>query len=170
MQSETDVTAISRDEFKLGMRRLAAAVTIVSTLREDGSPAGLLATAVCSVSVEPPTLLACINQSARSRRAIEAAGFFCINVLARSHHDAARRFLSVDVDERFKLFDWSALLTGAPAIEHALVNFDCRVVQAIPAATHMILLGRVVASRTAEAGDPLLYHAGDYTRLDAGGI
>jgi flavin reductase (DIM6/NTAB) family NADH-FMN oxidoreductase RutF len=160
---------ISPDEFKRGLRQLAAAVTVVSTLREDGVPAGLLATAVCSVSVTPPTLLACINRTARSFSAIEASGYFCVNVLERGQLEAARQFLSLDHDERFRLFKWSGLETGAPAIDGALVIFDCKVVQAIPAETHMILLGRVTASRIASEGVPLLYFSGDYAGLAAAG-
>ena len=159
---------IAADAFKQGMRHLAAAVTLVSTLRDDGTPAGLLATAVCSVSVTPPTLLACINRTARSHAAIETSGYFCVNVLERSQDDAARSFLAADVAERFKLFRWTSLETGAPAIEGALVAFDCKVIQAIPAETHTILIGRVVASRVAAAGEPLLYYRGGYAGLLSG--
>jgi len=158
-------STIEADAYKRGMRQLAAAVTVVSTLRA-GHPVGLVATAVCSVSVAPPTLLACINRSARSFSAIERSGNFCVNVLEAAQQDAARAFAAADSADRFRHFGWGPLATGAPAITGALVTFDCEVVQAVPAETHMILLGRVVAAQIAPAGKPLMYFAGAYCGLD----
>lgn len=155
---------ISADEFKHGMRHLAAAVNIVSTL-EDEQPRGLLATAVCSVSTEPPMLLACINRSARSYAAIKDSGHFCINVLAKDQLDLARSFLTHDAHKRFDIIEWCALKTGAPALESALINFDCEVVNSIKAGTHMIFVGRVVHTRCTNGGEPLLYFNGNYAGL-----
>jgi flavin reductase (DIM6/NTAB) family NADH-FMN oxidoreductase RutF len=154
------------DRFKRAMRRLAAAVTIVSTVK-DGEPAGLLATAVCSVSVAPPTLLACINRSARSHAAIEKSGVFCVNVLGEHQIEAARNFLSVEGADRFKFFRWSRLATGAPAIDGAVAVFDCEVTQAISAETHTVLIGRTLSVKANDAASPLLYFEGGYRALRA---
>jgi flavin reductase len=152
------------DRFKSAMRRLAAAVTIVSTVN-DGEPAGLLATAVCSVSVAPPTLLACINRSARSHAAIEKSGIFCVNVLGEHQIEAAQNFLSVEGADRFRFFKWSRLVTGAPAIDGAVAVFDCEVAQAVAAETHTVLIGRTLSVRADEGVAPLLYFEGGYRAL-----
>lgn len=165
MPSAVGGSTIDTGLYKRGMRQLAASVTIVSTMRE-GVPVGLIATAVCSVSVTPPTLLACIKKTARSFSAIERSGNFCVNVLDKSQIAAARAFAAADSMERYKLFEWSALKTGSPAIDGSLVAFDCEVAEAVPAETHMILLGRVVAVHIAPKGQPLLYFAGAYCGLD----
>lgn len=166
MTRAADAPGIDTRVFKQAMRQLAAAVTVVSTLR-DGNPVGLLATAVCSVSIEPPTLLACINRSARSFAAIESSGYFCINVLEETQQASARAFLSLEGSDRFTLFEWSTLATGAPAIKGAIATFDCVIDQAIPAETHMILIGRVVAVRAAADAAPLVYFDGNYRGLAA---
>lgn len=125
----------------------------------------MLATAVSSVCAEPPTLLACVNRSARSFKVIDETGKFCVNVLDRNQHEIAQRFLSLDSVERCKLCSWTALETGAPAVEGALVNFDCTVADAVEVGTHTIFLGRVVATRVNRSGNPLLYYNGDYASL-----
>jgi flavin reductase (DIM6/NTAB) family NADH-FMN oxidoreductase RutF len=161
-------TQVNPNDFRHGMRHLAAAVNIVST-RNSGMPWGLLATAVCSVSDDPPTLLVCVNRSARSYAAIAECGRFCINVLERNQLDVARRFLSLDGPSRFELFGWNTLVTGAPAIDSALINFDCEVVNAVEAGTHMVFIGAVVATRRACEGEPLIYFNGDYASVKSVG-
>lgn len=174
---------IDTEDFLLGMRQLAASVTMVTTLQE-GRPVGLLATAVCSVSAEPPLLLACVNRGARSHDAIAGAGLFCVNVLRADQRDLALRFLKLDGPDRFSLCRWQALHTGAPAVEGALVSFDCTVERAIESGTHTVFIGRVQAiarsrapvpqeartgarrEETAAAADgPLLYFDGAYADL-----
>ncbi|MEP9350668.1 flavin reductase [Xanthobacter sp. KR7-225] len=155
---------VSEDEFKRGMRGLAAAVNVVSTL-EAGRPAGLIATAVCSVSAGPPTLLVCLNRSARTHRILLEAGVFCVNVLAAEQMPFAREFLARDPLERFSACRWSSLATGSPALDEAMINFDCEVADQFASGTHDIVVGRVVAMRRRESGSPLLYFEGDYRHL-----
>ena len=158
---------VSEQEFKLGMRRLAAAVNIVSTL-EDERPAGLIATAVCSVSAGPPTVLVCVNRSARTHRILMESGVFCVNVLAADQMPFAREFLALDPLERFGACRWSTLATGSPALDEAMINFDCELVETFASGTHDIIIGRVVALRRREVDNPLLYFEGDYHHLHRG--
>lgn len=158
---------VSEDDFKLGMRRLAAAVNVISTLEAE-RPAGLIATAVCSVSAGPPTLLVCVNRSARTHRILLEAGVFCVNVLDAEQMPFAREFLARDPAERFSTCRWSSLLTGSPALDEAMINFDCEVADQFTSGTHDIVVGRVVAMRRRESGSPLLYFEGDYRNLHLG--
>lgn len=155
---------VSSDDFRFGMRHLAAAVNIVSSLHE-GEPRGLLATAVCSVSAEPPLLLACINRSSSMHEAVTGSGRFCVNSLRANQHALARNFLNAESRCRFDGLKWASLRTGAPAIEDALINFDCEVEQAVAAGTHMIFVGQVVATRCEGESDPLLYFRSGYAGL-----
>lgn len=159
-----DAMHVSSDDFRFGMRHLAAAVNIVSSL-QDGEPRGLLATAVCSVSAEPPLLLVCINRSASLYNAITGSGRFCVNALRANQHALARNFLNVESKCRFDGLGWTSLSTGAPAIDGALINFDCEVEQAVTAGTHMIFVGQVVATRCEGETDPLLYFRSGYAGL-----
>ncbi|MCP5368500.1 MAG: flavin reductase family protein [Hyphomicrobiales bacterium] len=155
---------VSVQEFKMGMRYLAAAVNVVSVI-EEGAPRGMLATAVCSVCAEPPMLLVCVNQVASLHRSIRETGHFGVSVLDERQFDTACHFMSSAATERFTLCDWDTLVTGAPAIRGALVNFDCEVESSVDRGTHTIYFGRVVAVRRSESGRPLMYHDGNYACL-----
>lgn len=156
--------AVECGRFRLGMRHLAAGVTVITTDHE-GHRAGLTATAVCSVSADPPLLLVCINKKVRAHDLIRASGRFCVNVLAAEQQNISEVFGSPNVENRFSVGHWSTLETGAPALEKALVNFDCQVCQAIPAATHTVYLGTVVAVRHKTDQEALVYFDGNYRAL-----
>ncbi len=148
--------------FKAGMRRLAASVCLITTLNEDGSRNGLTATAVCSLSTEPPTLLCCLNRSSNSFAAIQGAGMFAVNLLSTDDRPIAGHFATTGGD-KFGLGDWTALETGAPVLASAIAAFDCRLVNVVEVGTHGILIGEVQALELHPAGaKPLLYVDGGY--------
>jgi flavin reductase (DIM6/NTAB) family NADH-FMN oxidoreductase RutF len=154
--------------FKLGMRQLAAAVTVVTTGGPAGERAGLTATAVCSVSSEPPQLLVCINSAAGTHAAIKKHGNFCVNVLASKQLPIAKRFAGHEGGtraERFDLGDWGQLATGAPVLRGCLVNFDCTLTQESVAGTHSIFLGSVAAVSITRGLEPLAFVDGQFLTL-----
>ena len=155
---------IDIDTFRTGMRRLAGHVCIIATTRAGGQRAGLTATAVSSVSAEPPTLLICVNRRNSSHAAIREAGIFAVNVLALEDQVLANRFASTIVGEgRFEEGLWTTLDTGAPVLESALVSFDCRIAQAVEVGTHGVIFGAIEAIRVRQAETkPLLYVHGSY--------
>jgi flavin reductase (NADH)/flavin reductase len=157
-------STIDPASFKAGMRFLAGGVCIITSLSPDGRRAGLTATAVCSVSAEPPVLLVCVHRDTRSHDVIRDAGVFAVNVLDVLDQRLAHRFSSTAAaDARFYGADWTQLLTGAPVLESALASFDCRILQAVDVGTHRIVLGAVQAVRLGPAGGrPLLYANGSY--------
>ncbi|MDQ0513227.1 flavin reductase family protein [Ancylobacter amanitiformis] len=151
-------------DFRAAMRELAAGVTIITAGREDGRR-GLTATAVCSVSADPPTLLVCVNRSAEGHAAIRESGAFCVNVIAAEHQCLAERFAGRDGArgaERFEHGEWRALATGAPVLADAVAAFDCQVIQAIDAGTHTVFLGAVTATTVSPQRAALLYRAGTF--------
>jgi len=151
--------------FKKGMRHLAASVTLITT-RDRGLRGGLTATAVCSVSADPPQILACVNKSASAHDTIGEAGFFCVNILAPEHRKIAERFAGMDGvegDERFHdLGDWSTLTTGAPVLKGCPVSFDCKLVTEVAAGTHTIYIGQIVDLVLDPAASALLYADGNF--------
>ena len=160
---------ISEDAFKKGMRQLAAAVNVVTVAHNDTKD-GLTATAACSVSVEPPQLLVCVNTATATHDLIEKSRSFCLNILARDQEDIALRFAGMDGADRSEKYDlgnWRGLETGAPALEGALANFDCRLAQQIQAGTHSIFIGHIVGSHAVDEGAPLLYGGGRFTGLES---
>ncbi|WEP51071.1 pyrimidine utilization flavin reductase protein F [Cronobacter dublinensis subsp. beijingensis] len=130
--------------FRDAMSRLGAAVNIVTT---DG-PAGLAgftASAVCSVTDSPPTLLVCLNRNASVWPVFQANGQLCVNTLAAGHEALSGLFGGkTPMEARFAAARWRRGVTGCPQLEGAVVSFDCRVEQAVPVSTHDVLLCRVL--------------------------
>jgi len=156
-------TVQSPTAYKLGMRRLATGVTVIST-EYAGKQFGLLSTSMTSVSAQPAVLLICVNRSASAHAPIEQSGRFCVNVLRRGDEELGKRFSSPENrDSRFQDRRWDKLTTGAPALVGCLVSFDCFVKRALQADSHTVFFGSVAEVRLWGAAiDPLLYWDGSY--------
>jgi flavin reductase (DIM6/NTAB) family NADH-FMN oxidoreductase RutF len=153
----------SSDDFKQAMRHLAGGVAVIAT-DHDGTRAGLVATAVCSVSADPPTILVCINSGAGAHDTIRASGRFSVNLLARSQEPIARRFsgeTGIRGEQRFTEDRWIPLVSGAPVLAGALVSLDCCVTEIVKMATHSVFFGAVVGIAS-QAAPPLIYLQGNY--------
>ncbi|WP_437351344.1 flavin reductase [Neorhizobium petrolearium] len=148
---------VESTEFRNGMSRLGAAVNIVTTRAPEG-PFGFTASAVCSVSDTPATLLACINRQSSCFPAFQAARFFCVNTLACGHEALSNLFGGkTPMPERFLSGRWLQGKTGAPVLEDALVSFECELAHAFDEGTHRVLFGRVVDIRRSDREAALLY-------------
>ena len=151
--------AVDPAQFRDAMSRLAAAVNIVTT---DG-PAGLggiTATAVTSITVEPPMMLFCINRTSPSAARIIENGVFVINTLSPADQALSDVFAGrtdEHLEDRFKSGDWTKLVTGAPVLSTAVASFDCRVADVKAVTTHEVIIGQVVAVRYGPEGDGLGY-------------
>ena len=160
---------VSLEQFKLGMRLLAGAVNIISSVH-GGRRYGMTATAVCSVTADPPTVLVCINKLATTHGIVAKSRLFCVNVLRADDAELSTTFSGAASGEgRFKSRDWTRLATGAPVLIDALVSFDCRVVKKVTYGTHGIFLGQVEQVLVGKPGKPLLYSEGQYAKLASRG-
>jgi flavin reductase len=144
-----------------GMRQLAAGVSVVTAgSGEDRN--GMTASAVCSLSVDPPSLVACLNRAAGTCSRLIESGAFCVNVLGRHHEELASVFAGrTDLvgDGRFVIGGWRDGTLGVPVLDDALVSFECEVATVHDYATHSIVVGPVRAVHMAAAGPrPLVYH------------
>lgn len=155
--------------YRAAMRELAAGVTIIAAGSGEHRR-GLTATAVCSVSAEPPTLLVCINRATDGHAAISLGGAFSVNIIGPEHRALADRFAGrngIHGMERFAEGRWDTLATGAPVLTDALAVFDCRLVHAVDWTTHTVFLGTVVATRISAERPALVYRAGSFSHLPA---
>jgi flavin reductase len=168
----TAITPIRRDAtswdtsqaFRTGMRQLASGVSIV-TSGTGRAPVGLVATAVCSVSIEPPTLLVSISRTASAYPAIDASGRLCVNVLGDGHADLLAAFTTPERRaERFTDPAWRLRPDAPPLLENALAAFDCHVVERFAYATHMVFFARPETVLVGD-GDPLLHFDRGFHRL-----
>jgi flavin reductase (DIM6/NTAB) family NADH-FMN oxidoreductase RutF len=150
---------VDGDSFRETMSSLPTAVSVVTALDSEGHPRGLTCSAVCSVSVDPPQILVCINQRNGSLSAIRHSGAFVVNVLGSSSASLSNKFAS-PVAEKFADVSWRpAPNSGLPVLEGAAHAFiDCELTADITAGSHSILVGAVQACGTDfEALHPLLY-------------
>ena len=155
---------VSRDDYRDAMARLGAAVNVITTAGIAGRR-GFTASAVCSVSDMPPTLLVCVNRSHDSHSALLANRVMCVNTLSDGQSDVSDVFAGVDQKEgeaRFEAGTWDAMSTGAPVLRDAVVSFDCRIVQSTEIGTHSVLFGEVEAIRRGPSHNALIYFGRAY--------
>ena len=160
-----DAKPVDVNQFKLGMRTLAGAVNIITSVH-SGHRYGMTATAVCSATADPPTVLACVNKLATTHNAVAKSKVFCVNVLRAEDWELSTTFSGgASGDARFKSGNWTHLATGSPVLIDALVSFDCRVVKKIIHGTHTVFLGQVEQILIGKKGKALLYSDGQYAKL-----
>ena len=151
--------------FRDGMSQLAAAVNIVTT-NGPGGMAGFTASAVCSVTDKPPTLLVCLNRSSSVARVFEQNRVLCVNTLTNAQETLSRCFGgSTPQEERFSAGTWSAGATGSPRLEGALVSFDCEIETMVESGTHQVLFCRVVGLVQRADEDALIYFRRRYHQI-----
>ncbi|WP_434694900.1 flavin reductase [Pseudomonas sp. Z1-14] len=154
--------------FREGMSRLGAAVNLITT---DG-PAGrhgLTASAVCSITDDPPTLLVCVNQKSFSHNKFIENSVLCVNVLAYEDKELSGHFARhVGGVDRFSFGEWATGETGSPRLKGANASFDCKITGQQKEGTHTVLFCRVVSVTLAERRrGGLVYFCRDFKRIEA---
>jgi flavin reductase (DIM6/NTAB) family NADH-FMN oxidoreductase RutF len=153
---------MNEQSFKLAMRRLAATVSIISTGGPQGARYGMTATAITSVSAEPPSLLVCINRNASIHDPLHEVGRFCINVLGAGHEDHCFDFSGRTMGEsRFQRGSWQSRF-GIPYLADAQATIFCDVDQKMGYGSHTIFIGRVTDCLVNGEPKPLIYVNGTF--------
>jgi flavin reductase (DIM6/NTAB) family NADH-FMN oxidoreductase RutF len=140
----------------------------VITTAGPGGKTGATATAVCSVSDAPPTLLMCLNRRSQTNPIVAENGVFCVNTLGDNGAEVADIFAGrtgVQGPDRFATGEWSVLVTGSPVLASAVVAFDCRIVEVRAVGSHNVFFGAVEAVRLGPGGPALVYHERAYKRV-----
>lgn len=151
-------TSADKARFRDAMAQLSAGVSIITT---DGSAgrSGCTATAVCSVSDDPPTLLVCLNRTSRNNSVIRTNGRLCVNILTADQEPLARSFAdsTLSMDERFAQASWRQDLPQSPALVDAAAALDCDIVATEEVATHSVFFCRIRHIEMAGAKSGLAY-------------
>ncbi|WP_269933861.1 NADH-dependent FMN reductase RutF [Serratia liquefaciens] len=172
MQSQTgfadaplQTSSVTTQDFRDAMARLGSAVNIITTDGPAGR-AGFTASAVCSVTDTPPTLLVCLNRSASVHSVFKQNQTLCVNTLAAEHESLSNLFGGkTPMDMRFSAARWSTLVTGAPILHGALASFDCQISQIVSVGTHDILFCQAVALTRNDHSHGLAYFDRRYHSL-----
>ncbi|MDM1271658.1 flavin reductase [Acinetobacter indicus] len=148
---------IEAADFRNAMSLLSSAVNVVTTAGASGVH-GFTASAVCSVTDTPPTLLVCMNQASRSHAHFIENKILSVNVLGAQHQQISNVFASkMKSEERFQYGTWTELETGAPVLTDALTSFDCEIEQIQQVGTHSIFMCRVLAIQHSQQEHGLVY-------------
>lgn len=157
------------DEFRRAIGHFATGVTVVTTWDAEGRPTGLTASAMSSVSLDPPLVLVCVAHKAQAYPALRSSGRFAINILASDQEPVARRFSlsTVSGPEKFEDIGYRQGALGLPILKDALAEIECATVHAYPGGDHTIFVGQVEAADCrGDAGrEPLLYYRGRFGHL-----
>jgi flavin reductase (DIM6/NTAB) family NADH-FMN oxidoreductase RutF len=166
MQAAVPLNEELAAQTKLALRRLASAVAVV-TCRDGGTRHAMTATAVSAMSMQPPSMIVCVNRSSAFHAAISRAGNFAINILHRGQEQISKGCGgTVRGEERFGLGGWSEE-HGVPVLPDAQACIVCAMEDRFEYGSHTIFLGRVTRVGIHGAVDPLIYVDGRYTGLPA---
>ncbi len=160
---EESSAEVSASDFRQAMGHFATGVTVVTSVDEEGDPVGTTASAVSSLSLDPPLVLVCFDLGSLTLRAIRGHGAFAVNVLS-----APQQQLSANFARRGLAAAWDGVRhrpgpTGSPRLDGVLAVLECTVEDSLPGGDHEIVVGRVhdVEVAYGEAA-PLLYWRGSY--------
>ncbi|BDH45533.1 4-hydroxyphenylacetate 3-monooxygenase [Salmonella enterica subsp. enterica serovar Choleraesuis] len=148
-----------RLRFRDAMASLPAAVNIVTTAGSAGR-CGITATAVCSVTDTPPSVLVCINSRSAMNPVFASNGRMCINILNHGQEEMARHFAGMtelEMDQRFALDGWQEGAAGQPVLNQALASLEGRIAQVQTIGTHQVYLLEIDDITLAGEGDGLIY-------------
>ena len=150
-----------QDNFRLAMRRYIYSVSIMSNKDNADNPNAITVSSVTSISMDPPSLLICINKSSRIHNSIELESKFCINLLNNKQEDLSNICSDEDMyDQRFKDENWN--LDGIPFLKNAQANIFCKVDKLTSYHTHTIVIGLVEDANYADEISTLTYVDGVY--------
>ena len=150
-----------QDNFRLAMRRYIYSVSIMSNKDNADNPNAITVSSVTSISMDPPSLLICINKSSRIHNSIELESKFCINLLNNKQEDLSNICSDEDMyDQRFKDKNWN--LDNIPFLKNAQANIFCKVDKLTSYHTHTIVIGLVEDANYADEISTLTYVDGEY--------
>lgn len=160
------------EDFRAAMRLLPSPVSVVTAMDENGLPRGLTCSALCSVSMAPPSMLVCVNRKNRSLDAIRHSNGFLVNLLRAGRTEMSEVFAS-PLPTKFAGTHWRpSPASGLPLlVRDALAFVDCGLQAEIEVGSHAILVGLVRGSGTGiPDGGPLVYWCRSYGKWAAHNI
>lgn len=147
-------------EFRNALSRFASGVSVVTTKDADGNFRGITVSAFCSVSLDPPLILVCIEKETASHLAVERSKAFVVNILSGEQADVSMRFAS-PIPDKFERVDFRLGINEIPVLAGCLANLECSLASAYEVGDHSIFIGNVKNIIISD-GEPLLYFRSHY--------
>jgi flavin reductase (DIM6/NTAB) family NADH-FMN oxidoreductase RutF len=147
--------------YKDMMQQWPSGVSVVTAIGHGRVPIGLTVSSFTSVSVDPPTVLFCLDRKNASHDPLLDSGAFAVNVLSAEQVELAQRFAEQPREARFEELEIRSEATGSPVLEGVLAWLDCGITKVYPAGDHSIVVGEALAGGSRE-GEALLYYRRGY--------
>lgn len=152
--------AISNDEFRAALSRFPSGVTVATTKDSEGAFHGITVSAFCSLSLDPPLVLICIEKSAGSHDALYEAKAFVVNILSSTQIDLSEQFAAL-MPDKFNGVSYRLGIEGMPVLEGVVASLECRLKQVCDGGDHTIFIGSV-ENVSINDGLPLVYSQSAY--------
>lgn len=156
---------VTGEEFRTALSRFPSGVTVVTTRDIEGRFHGITVSAFCSLSLDPPRVLICIEKTTGSHQALMESRAFVVNMLSSGQREVSERFAST-IGDKFEGIDLQTGLDEIPVLLGCIANLECRITSSYDGGDHSIFVGEV-ESAAVHDGDPLLYFRGDYRTISA---
>jgi 3-hydroxy-9,10-secoandrosta-1,3,5(10)-triene-9,17-dione monooxygenase reductase component len=163
MADTLDVHAPTAAEWRQAMGYFPTGVTI-ATSWDGARPVGSTINAFCSVSLDPPMLLICLDLKNPLVGPVRTSRVFGVNILCEDSHHLAMHFAKDPDSDRFASLAHHAVGKGAPQLDLAPVFVDCTVEAIHEAGDHLIVVGRGIRTEHRQGVQPLLYHRGRFSK------
>jgi len=152
--------------FRLAMRQWVAGVTVVTSVFQ-GVRHGMTVSSFTSISLIPPMILISLERGTRTHGLISHSGIFAATILDVSQEHLSERFAGRVGDDQDRLagVEVETLVSGAPLVRGGIAYFDCRVVTSQEAGGSTVFFAEIMAAKSFEGGDPLLYYNRIYSSL-----
>ena len=154
---------ISKDEFNAALGRFTSGVTVVTTKDAHGDLHGITVSAFCSVSLEPPLILICIEKKTGSHHAFVEAKKFVVNILAEGQEEISNQF-AFRHEDKFEGISFRYGIDELPILDDCLVNLECRLKDSYDGGDHTIFVGEIHQAHVSDK-NPLTYFHGNYHQL-----
>ena len=152
---------MTKEQFLIAMRSLAASVSVISARDAIGKTYAMTASSVTSLSIDPPSILVCVNKEASIHDALVEDVLLCINILQKNQQEIANLCSSKDSEsQRFENDIWD--LRETPFLKDAQANIFCKIDQTVPYHSHTVVLAKALKAESKEEFNTLMYGAGGY--------
>lgn len=168
--AETALDPVPGKAFRDCIARLPSGVHVITTAGPAGR-GGFTATAVASVSDDPPTVLVCLNRQSSQNALFKTNGRFAVNLVPAGGREIADAFAGrtgLSGEDRFRHGAWTTIATGAPVLVGSVMSLDCLLAEAHEMGTHTVFFGTVVGCTVTPPSegtgpDILIYHDRHYS-------
>lgn len=165
MKNSTILT-VDTESLRSAMRAWSAGVTVV-TAAHEGQIHGMTVNSFTSISLDPALITISLQQNSRTHELISKSQAFGVTILSSEQAVISNIFAGrvPEASNRFANLQTETLVTGSPLIVGGLAWLDCRVIETFDAGMNMLFIAEVVAARSMDAGEPLVYHNREYWKL-----